>query len=245
MHVLQVDNLTAGYGKIPIIRDVSLVADLGQVVAVVGPNGAGKSTALKALFGLIARMDGKVYLDGTDISSLPPHQVAQAGMAYVPQVDNVFPSMTIDENLELGGFVERGSIEARKEVVFEIFPELALARARRAGLLSGGQRNMLGMARALMSNPKVVLLDEPTAGLSPSNVDVVWSQIGQVSSLGTTVVVVEQNVDRALGNADWVYILVAGTNHEEGNPVELAKLDLATIFLGGTEFAKDPVDTEA
>jgi len=252
MHVLRVEGLTAGYGKAPIVSEVSFHASVSQVVTLIGPNGAGKSTALKATFGLIPRMAGRVYLDETDITALGAHQAARAGMAYVPQVDNVFASMSVEENLELGGFVERGSLDARKELVFEIFPALALARKRKAGQLSGGQRNMLGMGRALMSNPKVVLLDEPTAGLSPANVDVVWSQIAQVAALGTTVVVVEQNVERALTSADWVYILVAGRNLREGTPAELAKLDMAAIFLGqsgGAEEAavvssgeRDPLD---
>ncbi|MHB8189856.1 MAG: ABC transporter ATP-binding protein [Ferrimicrobium sp.] len=232
MHVLRIEDLTAGYGKIPIIQGISLEAAVGQVVAIVGPNGAGKSTALKASFGLLPRMSGRVFLDEEDISSLPAYLAARAGMAYVPQVENVFAAMSVEENLELGAFGARGLLAKRMTMVFDIFPELAPAKKRRAGLLSGGQRNMLGMARALMSDPKVILLDEPTAGLSPSNVDVVWEQIALVSSLGMTVVVVEQNVDRALQSANWVYILVAGRNHESGTPAMLAELDLAGIFLG-------------
>jgi ABC-type branched-subunit amino acid transport system ATPase component len=234
MCVLRVEGLTAGYGKIPVISDVAVRARVRQVVAIVGPNGAGKSTAMKAMFGLIGRAAGRVFLDEEDISRLRAFEVARAGLAYVPQVDNVFPSMTIEENLELGRIVRSRDLSDRLAEVFDIFPDLAAAKRRKAGQLSGGQRNMLGMARALMSDPKVVLLDEPTAGLSPANVDVVWSQVRRIAELGTSVVVVEQNVDRAMRSADWVYILVAGRNHESGAPAALAGLDLAAIFLGAS-----------
>ncbi len=213
MCVLRVEGLAAGYGRVPVISGVALRAGVRQVVAIVGPNGAGKSTAMKATFGLVERQQGRVLLDEQDITHLPAHEVARAGMAYVPQVDNVFAAMTVEENLELGGFVNRRNIAGRQAEVFDIFPDLATARRRKAGQLSGGQRNMLGMARALMSDPKVVLLDEPTAGLSPAN------------------------VDRALNSSDWVYILVAGRNHESGTPARLAERALAAIFLGASDRA--------
>ncbi len=238
MCVLKVEGLTAGYGRVPVIFDIALEARVSQVVAIVGPNGAGKSTAMKATFGLVERNAGKVLLDEQDISHLLAHEVARAGMAYVPQVENVFAAMSVEENLELGAFVNRRNLAGRQSEVFDIFPDLAIARRRKAGQLSGGQRNMLGMARALMSDPKVILLDEPTAGLSPANVDVVWSQVRRIAELGTSVVVVEQNVDRALRSADWVYILVAGRNHERGTPARLADLDLAAIFLGASDRAR-------
>jgi ABC-type branched-subunit amino acid transport system ATPase component len=179
-------------------------------------------------------MAGRIYLDGDDISDVPTHLLARAGVAFVPQNENVFPSMSVDENLELGSFVSPKNFRKRLSEVWDIFPELKPARGKMAGLLSGGQRNMLGMARALMAEPKVVLLDEPTAGLSPSNVEVVWSQIATISALGTSVVVVEQNVDRALDSADHVYIIVAGRNHDHAAPEILRKLDLAGIFLGAS-----------
>lgn len=234
MCVLRVEGLTAGYGRVPVVTDVALRAGVGQVVAIVGPNGAGKSTAMKAIFGLVERSAGRVLLDEKDISHLQAHEIARSGIAYVPQVENVFAAMSVEENLELGAFVNRRNLAQRQSEVFDIFPDLASARRRRAGQLSGGQRNMLGMARALMSDPKVVLLDEPTAGLSPANVDVVWLQVRRIAELGTSVVVVEQNVDRALKSSDWVYILVAGRNHENGMPERLAQLDLAAVFLGAS-----------
>jgi ABC-type branched-subunit amino acid transport system ATPase component len=236
--VLAVTGLTAGYGKVPIVSDVTFRVGLSKVVTIVGPNGAGKSTALKATFGLVNRFGGAIHLDGEAVTELPTHALAWAGMGYVPQVDNVFATMTVQENLSLGGLVQpsrakKRDVERRNEV-FDIFPDLALARTKKAGQLSGGQRNMLGMARALMSEPKVMLLDEPTAGLSPANVDVVWSQIRRIADLGTSILVVEQNVARALRQADWVYVLVAGGNYLDGSAATLQSVDLGAIFLGAT-----------
>lgn len=237
MSVLAVEGLTAGYGKNPIVWDVSLQAKVGQVVAIVGPNGAGKSTLLKAIFGLVQIQSGKITLDEKAVTNVEPHVLAQSGMAYVPQVNNIFPSMSVEENLEIGGFVSKGDIKTRIGEVLEIFPDLATARGKKAGQLSGGQRNMLGMARALMAEPKVIFLDEPTAGLSPGYVDIVWTQVRKIADLGTSVVVVEQNVDRAIANSEWVYVLVAGRNRIDGLSDVVAKLDLAEIFLGATASA--------
>lgn len=232
MSVLVVEGLTAGYGKNPIVWEVNLQAKVGQVVAIVGPNGAGKSTLLKAIFGLVQVHGGKIILDEQDVTHVPSHILAQSGMAYVPQVNNVFPSMTVAENLEVGGFVGKVDISKRMSEVLDIFPDLATARAKKAGQLSGGQRNMLGMARALMAEPKVIFLDEPTAGLSPAYVDVVWRQVNRIAEFGTSVVVVEQNVDRAIANSEWVYVLVAGRNRVDGLAEVVGKLELGEIFLG-------------
>jgi len=233
MSALRVEKITGGYGKAPIIQDVSLGAEPGAVVAIVGPNGAGKSTFLKTIFGLLPQAHGRVEVAGQDISGWPPYRIARSGMAYVPQVNNVFPSMSIVENLEMGGFVRQSGVRQRIEEVLAVFPDLSKAARKKAGELSGGQRNMMGMARALMLEPKVVLLDEPTAGLSPAYTSVVWQQIRRVTDSGTAVVVVEQNVDLAVRNADWVYVLVAGRNRLDGPAGEVAKEDLSTIFLGG------------
>lgn len=239
MSVLVVENLTAGYGKNPIVWDVKLQAKVGQVVAIVGPNGAGKSTLLKAIFGLVNIEGGKILLDGDDVTHVPSHILAQSGMAYVPQVNNVFPTMTVEENLEVGGFVGKIDMAKRIKEVLEVFPDLNTARNKKAGQLSGGQRNMLGMARALMADPKVIFLDEPTAGLSPAYVDVVWRQVKTIAELGTSVVVVEQNVDRAIANSEWVYVLVAGRNRVDGLSEVVAKLDLGEIFLGAVAPAEE------
>lgn len=225
------EHLTAGYGAVPAISNVSVRADAGSIVAVVGPNGAGKSTLLKAMFGLLRAVEGTVMIGAQDVTGWPPHRIAQCGMAYVPQVDNVFPSMTILENLEMGAFMHRGDIRPRLDSVFSMFPDLAAARGRKAATLSGGQRTMLAMARGLMLDPKVLLLDEPTAGLSPPNVAVVWRQVQRIAEAGTTVFVVEQNVDLAITNANWVYVMTDGRNAIDGPASKIGQRDLAELFL--------------
>jgi ABC-type branched-subunit amino acid transport system ATPase component len=233
MTVLEAQGVTAGYGPAPVVQDVSVSVQEGEVVAIVGPNGAGKSTLLKSLFGLLRLMAGTVRIAGRDVSGWPPHQIARHGLAYVPQVENVFPSMSIVENLEMGGFTRKGPLTARIDEVLDIFPDLREAGRKQAGQLSGGQRNMLGMARALMLEPRALLLDEPTAGLSPVYTRVVWDQIGRIAAMGTAVVVVEQNVDIAVQQAHRVYVMVAGRNRLEGPAAEVAAQDLPSIFLGG------------
>lgn len=234
MRALQADQVTAGYGKVPIIEEVCVGAAAGQVVALVGPNGAGKSTFLKAIFGLLRQSSGSVLVEGRQLFGSPVHKVARSGMAYVPQVSNVFGSLTVVENLEMGAYTRKHGVAERVREVLEIFPDLGRARGKQAGHLSGGQRNMLALARALMLEPKVVLLDEPTAGLSPAYTSVVWEQVKRVAATGAAVVVVEQNVDLAISNADWVYVLVAGRNRLDGTAAEVAREDLPGIFLGGT-----------
>ncbi|HLZ25727.1 MAG TPA: ATP-binding cassette domain-containing protein [Chloroflexota bacterium] len=231
--ILAVTGLTAGYGRVPVVQEVDFQAEPGKVVAIVGPNGAGKSTMLKAVFGLLRNTSGSVKLGGQDIGGWAAFRIARGGMAYVPQVINVFTNLSVHENLEMGGYTLQSGVQKRVEAVLEIFPDLKTARSKKAGNLSGGQRNMLGMARALMLEPKVVLLDEPTAGLSPAYTRVVWDQIRRVAGLGTAVVVVEQNVDLAVNNADWVYVLVAGRNRMDGPAAVVGKEDLPSIFLGG------------
>ena len=231
--VLSASGLTAGYSKVPVVRGVSVEAEPGRITAIVGPNGAGKSTILKAMFGLLRNSSGTVKLAGEEIGGWPAFKIARSGMAYVPQVINVFTNMSVVENLEMGGYTLKSGVHNRVEEVLEIFPDLKTARTKKAGNLSGGQRNMLGIARALMLEPKVVLLDEPTAGLSPAYTGVVWDQIQRVAKLGTAVVVVEQNVDLAISHADWVYVLVAGRNRLDGPADAVGRQDLPSIFLGG------------
>ncbi len=231
--VLIVSGLTAGYSRVPVVQEVELLAEPGKIVAIVGPNGAGKSTMLKAIFGLLRSSAGSIRLGDQELRGLPPFRVARSGMAYVPQVVNVFPNLTVRENLEMGGYTLKSGVQQRVSEVLAIFPDLKSAPLKQAGNLSGGQRNMLGMARALIVQPKVVLLDEPTAGLSPAYTRVVWEQIRRVADLGTAVVVVEQNVDLAINNADWVYVLVAGRNRLDGPARDVGKEDLPGIFLGG------------
>ena len=231
--VLQVDQLTAGYGGPPVIEAVSIAAKRGAITAIVGPNGAGKSTLLKAIAGLIRPTAGTVKVNGVDVTGQPAEKFVTRGLAYVPQVANVFPSLTVVENLEMGGYTRKRGLKERIDEVLEIFPDLNKARLKRAGALSGGQRNLLGMARALMIDPTVVLFDEPTAGLSPAYTQIVWDQVKRIAASGAAVVVVEQNVDLALAAADWIYLLVDGRNHLEGTPAEIRAHDISAIFLGG------------
>ena len=232
MDTLEVSRITGGYGKAPIVQDVSIRARSGQVVSIVGPNGAGKSTFLKVIAGVLSASEGNVKVEGNDIVNLPANKVARLGLAYVPQEANVFPTLSIRENLEMGGFILRGDLTHRIDHLFDLFPDLKTAHQKKAGNLSGGQRNMLAMARALMLDPKILLLDEPTAGLSPIYTDVVWQKVGAIAKTGTAVVVVEQNVERAIANSNWVYVLVAGRNRVDGTPEDMRALDLPAIFLG-------------
>ena len=232
MSALQVEALTAGYSAVPIVTDVHLRAEPERILAVVGPNGAGKSTMLKAVCGLLRNVSGRVVVDGQNVRGWRPHLIARCGIAYVPQVSNIFPSLTVTENLEIGGYVARREAKGRMEHVFDVFPDLRRASRQRAGNLSGGQRNMLAMARALMLSPKVVLLDEPTAGLAPIYVGTVWKLVQRVAESGAAVVVVEQNVDLALRHAHTVAVMVNGRNRLEGTPEDVRQHDLSAIFLG-------------
>lgn len=232
MATLHIERLTGGYSRLPIVQEVSLQADQGKVVSIVGPNGAGKSTLLKLASGTLRSMSGSVQVNGRNLINLPANKVVRLGLAYVPQERNVFPTLTVRENLEMGGFILSGDLRGRIGHLFDLFPDLRAAEHLKAGNLSGGQRNMLAMARALMLDPAVLLLDEPTAGLSPAYTDVVWQKVQAIAETGTTVVVVEQNVDRAISHSDWVYVLVAGRNRVDGSPEYMRSLDLPAIFLG-------------
>jgi ABC-type branched-subunit amino acid transport system ATPase component len=235
MPTLVAEDVTAGYGRTPIITGISLTADVGTITTIIGPNGAGKSTFAKALVGILRPSTGRISIDGTDITRMPGHLIPRHGLVYVPQNDNVFKSLTVRENLEVGGFAAKGDTSARLEEILTIFKDLGKAVDKRAGFLSGGQQNLLAIARSLMIEPKVIVLDEPTAGLSPAYTDVVWNQIDLISKGSTAVLVVEQNVERALQHADFVHIFVAGSNHVHGPASEIAALDLAAIFLGRAE----------
>jgi ABC-type branched-subunit amino acid transport system ATPase component len=235
MPALLTEGVSAGYGRVPIINDISLTADKGRVTTIVGPNGAGKSTFAKTLVGILRSMTGRILVGDVDITSMPGHQIPRHGLVYVPQNDNVFKRLTVRENLEIGGFAGKGNASLRIAEILEIFPDLATAVDKKAGFLSGGQQNLLAIARALMVDPSVIVLDEPTAGLSPTYTDVVWEQIARIAQLGTAVLVVEQNVERALKHSDEVHVFVAGRSHVHGPVDEIAALDLASIFLGRSQ----------
>jgi ABC-type branched-subunit amino acid transport system ATPase component len=232
--VLKVSALTAGYGGPPIVQNVSLEARAGAVTALVGPNGAGKSTLLKAIAGVIPATSGQVVIKGTDVSGLPPEKLVRHGLAYVPQVANVFPSLSVTENLEMGGYTRRNGVKELIETMFTLFPDLRSAAKRPARTLSGGQRNMLALARGLMVEPSVLLIDEPTAGLAPRYESAVWDHVLAVRDTGVAVVVVEQNTRRTLGNADWAYLLTLGQVRVEGTGADLLRNEeVVELYVGG------------
>lgn len=232
MVLLQVERLTAGYTQLPVVQDVTIRAEAGSLVSIIGPNGSGKSTLLKAIMGFLKPMSGSVTVDARNVTGWAPHRIVRGGTGYVPQLSNIFVSLTVEENLEMGGFTYGADVRSRMEQVLQTLPDLLTARKKKAGELSGGQRNLLGVARALMIEPKVVLVDEPTAGLAPANSRRIWDELLRISAAGKAVVVVEQNVDLALRNSTWTYVLVAGKNRLEGPSEAVMQEDLHGIFLG-------------
>ena len=193
----------------------------GRITAIVGPNGAGKSTLLKALSGVLRVSRGDVYVQGAKTTNIPAEKLVRRGLGYVPQVSNIFPDLTVRENMEMGAYTRRRGVDARIDELCELFPDLGTSLRRRAGMLSGGQRSMLAMARALMLKPAVMLLDEPSAGLSPLLQAALWEQIERISATGVGICVVEQNTRRTLRHAHWGYILVLGRNRLDGPAQEL------------------------
>lgn len=219
--VLRAVGVTAGYGGAPIIEGVSISVTAGKITAIVGPNGAGKSTLLKALSGVLRVASGSVHVLGEAATNLSPEKLVRRKLAYVPQTSNVFPGLTVRENLEMGAYLRRTGLKDRIDGMCELFPDLQPALRRRAGLLSGGQRSMLAMARGLMLDPAVMLLDEPSAGLSPILQSRLWTQIEKVAQTGVGICVVEQNTRLTLRHAHWGYILVLGRNRLDGPASEL------------------------
>ncbi len=234
MPLLEIDDLTGGYGEADILHGLSLDVDADEVVAIVGPNGAGKSTAMKAVFGLIKVRGGKIRFEGDDITYLRPDQIVRRGVCFVPQTDNVFPTLTVQENLEMGAFIASGDIRPQLERIFEMFPPLKEKRQQPVGTLSGGQRQMAAMSRALMLEPRLLLLDEPTAGLSPKIMGQIFDIVHQISTLGVAILMVEQNAKQALAIADRGYVLATGqTRHTGTGEALLADRQVAEMFLGG------------
>ncbi len=211
--IIEIDNVVAGYVPgVDILNGVNLVLNEGELVGIIGPNGAGKSTMLKALFGLITIRSGKVTFNGEDISNLKAHQLVEMGIGYVPQINNVFPSLTVRENLEMGMFLHPDRAKERIDFVVDMFERLGERMDQRAGSLSGGERQMVAMGRALMAEPSVLLLDEPSAGLSPALQDQVFIRTRQINRAGVAVIMVEQNARRCLQICDRGYVLDSGTN---------------------------------
>ncbi len=234
MAVLELSAVIGGYGDTHILHGVSMHVDAGEIVVIIGPNGAGKSTAMKAVFGLLNLTDGAVLLDGNEITNMPPEQVVRHGVCYVPQTSNIFPSLTVEENLEMGAFVREDDFRPRLAEVYKMFPPLAEKRRQTAGTLSGGQRQMVAMGKALMLEPKILLLDEPTAGLSPKFRGEIFSIVRTINDTGVPILMVEQNAKQALGIADRGYVLVDGKNKFEGSGRQLLDdPEVAEMFLGG------------
>jgi branched-chain amino acid transport system ATP-binding protein len=237
--IMRADDLVAGYlPGVNILNNCDLVCYPGELIGIIGPNGAGKSTLLKALFGLVKVHSGTVTLAGQDITNLKANKLVQAGVGFVPQTNNVFPSLTIEENLQMGMFLRPKQFEERLDSIFEIFPILADRRAQRAGSLSGGERQSVAMARALMMDPKVLLLDEPSAGLSPVRQDETFIRTRRINKAGVSVIMVEQNARRCLQICDRGYVLDQGRNAYSGTGHELAD-DPKVIELYLGTLAKD------
>ena len=235
MSLLEGEALTGGYGGgVDILRGCSIAVDRGEIAVVVGPNGAGKSTAMKALFGLLRLRAGSVRLDGEDITALAPQARARRGMGFVPQTDNVFRSMTVQENLEMGAFLREDDIAGTLQEVYHLFPVLREKRRQPVGELSGGQRQQAAIGRALMNRPQVLMLDEPTAGVSPIVMRELFERIIDIARSGVAILIVEQNARQALALADTGFVLVQGRNRHTGAGSELlANPDIRRSFLGG------------
>ncbi|TRW97642.1 ABC transporter ATP-binding protein [Paracoccus sp. M683] len=229
------ENMTGGYGRGPdILHDCTIAVEQGEIAVIVGPNGAGKSTAMKAVFGMLDLRKGRVCLNGQDITALNPQDRVKAGMGFVPQVNNIFPSMTVEENLEMGAFIRDDDIRQTMEQVYDLFPAVAEKRKQAAGELSGGQRQQVAVGRALMTRPSVLMLDEPTAGVSPIVMDELFDRIIAIARGGLPVLMVEQNAQQAMNIADKAYVLVQGANAHTGTGKELmANDEVRRTFLGG------------
>ena len=226
--------MTGGYGGADILKGCTISVESGEIAVIVGPNGAGKSTAMKAMFGMLDLRAGSVLLNGEDITSLPPQHRVQRGMGFVPQTQNVFTSMTVEENLEMGGFIRGDDFSDTIEEIYNLFPVLREKRSQPSGELSGGQRQQVAVGRALMTQPKVLMLDEPTAGVSPIVMDELFDRIIDVARTGIAILMVEQNAKQALAIADRGYVLVQGENrYTDSGDALLANPDVRRAFLGG------------
>ena len=234
MTFLSGDNMTGGYGGADILHDCTIGVDQGEIVVIVGPNGAGKSTAMKAVFGMLDISQGSVHLNGEDITQLSPQDRVAKGMSFVPQNQNVFTSMSVEENLEMGAFIRRDDFTETMEQVFELFPILKEKRRQAAGELSGGQRQQVAVGRALMTQPKVLMLDEPTAGVSPIVMDELFDRVIEVAKSGIAILMVEQNARQALSIANRGYVLVQGRNrYTDTGAALMANPEVRRAFLGG------------
>lgn len=229
------EEMTGGYGGADILHGCTIAVDRGEIAVIVGPNGAGKSTAMKAVFGMLKLREGHVRLDGQDITGLSPQERVRAGMGFVPQVANVFTSLTVEENLEMGAYIRHDDFTTTRDQIYDLFPILRQKRRQPAGELSGGQRQQVAVGRALMTRPKVLMLDEPTAGVSPIVMDELFDKIIEIARAGVSILMVEQNARQALEIADKGYVLVQGANRfTDTGAALLADPEVRRTFLGGT-----------
>ncbi|MBW2053930.1 MAG: ABC transporter ATP-binding protein [Deltaproteobacteria bacterium] len=234
MKHLEITGLIAGYTEVPILNEVNLCVKTGEIVAVLGPNGAGKSTLIKTIFGLLSPESGSITYKGEDITNLKPEKIVRKGISYVPQVNNVFPSMTVQENLEMGAFIRTDDFQGKIEEIFELFPILKERRKQKVGQLSGGQRQMVAMGRALMLDPEILMLDEPSAGLAPLLVASIFEKIRDINSRGVSIVIVEQNAREALKLAHYGFILAMGKNVlDDTGETLLESEEVGRLYLGG------------
>jgi ABC-type branched-subunit amino acid transport system ATPase component len=242
--ILETEEVVAGYvPEVDILNGVSIKVGEGEIVTVVGPNGAGKSTLIKAIFGLLPPRRGRISFRGDDIAGTKPHEITRRGLSYVPQLDNVFPNLTVEENLEIGS-LDRSRTSERIDRMYELFPRLGERSSQAAGTMSGGERQMVAMARALMPDPQVLLLDEPSAGLAPAFVDAIFEKIAEINGEGVTIVMVEQNARRALAMSNRGYVLDVGQNRFEGGGEELLHDEkVAELYLGGTARVDRPEES--
>lgn len=233
MRLLKVEGVTSGYGDMEVLHEVSLTLDSDEIVTVIGPNGAGKSTLMKTIFGLLKPTTGDVFFEGERITGLSPDQIVRRGMAYVPQVENVFPSLTVQENLQMGAFILTNDFSQRLEEVYDLFPILKGRRKQRVGKMSGGERQMVAMGRALMLNPRLLLLDEPSAALAPNLAAVVFDRIIAINKTGVAILIVEQNAKESLKLSNRGYVLASGRNRfEDTGKNLLANKDIGELYLG-------------
>jgi neutral amino acid transport system ATP-binding protein len=234
MALLDVSHISSGYGQMSILHDVSIRVEPGEAVTLIGPNGAGKSTLLRTIFGLLTPTQGQVLFDDTEITGMKPPLLVRRGMSYVPQVDNVFPSLTVQENLEMGAFVRHDGVAERLEGMYTFFPTLRLKRQQRVGSLSGGERQMVAMGRALMLDPRLLLLDEPSAGLAPRLVGTVFEKMAEINQTGVALLIVEQNAREALRLSHRGYVMASGQVRLEGESGQLLhNEEVGRLYLGG------------
>lgn len=234
MSLLTGEGIHSGYGDMEVLHDVSFRIEEKEIISIIGPNGAGKSTLLKTIFGLLKPTKGSVTFKGNSITGLAPDRIVRLGMAYVPQVENVFPSLTVHENLEMGAFILTDDFSARLEDVYELFPILKERRKQRVGKMSGGERQMVAMGRALMLDPELLMLDEPSAALAPKLAEMIFERITAINETGVSILIVEQNAKESLKLADRGYVLASGQNRfEDTGENLLANEEIGQLYLGG------------